>query len=45
MNEYTKITCEDTNKITATLSGSTTAYGGNIGSFNVNSAKEETLNG
>ena len=44
-NEYTKITCDSTNKTTATISGSTTAYSGTIGSFNVNSAKEETSNG
>ena len=45
-NEYTKITCEDTNnKTTATISGSTTAHSSNIGSFNINSSKEEILNG
>jgi hypothetical protein len=44
-NEYTKITCDSTNKTTAVISGSTTAYGGTIGSFNINSAKEETCNG
>jgi hypothetical protein len=44
-NEYTKITCGTTNKTTAAISGSTTAYGGNIGAFNINSSKEEVING
>lgn len=44
-NEYTKITCEDTHKTTSAISGSTTASSGNIGSFSINSTKEETLNG
>ena len=44
-NEYTKITCDSTNKTTTAISGSTTAYGGTMGSFNINSAKEETCNG
>lgn len=43
-NDYTKITCESDNK-TTTILGSTTAYSGNIGSFNIKSIKEETSNG
>ena len=35
-NEYTKVKCD---------LGSTSAYSGNIGSFNINSMKEETANG